>query len=393
MRKNPPRTRRAWAADIGLVLAAACFALVTAENVPVADDLTYGQRIADQLGGALACVALFWRRRWPVQLTVALLVGAKWGHYLAGPAMVAVYTVASTRPWRTTAWIAGAAFVPLPFFLAQLESTERARAESAVAYFAMIAAAIGWGLFRRSRQQLIESLRERAERAEEDAALRAERAQRRAREDIAREMHDVLAHRLSLLSVHAGALEFNPGAAPAEVRRAAGVIRDSAHQALEDLRQVIGVLRSGPADPARPQPTLADVPRLVAESREAGAVVRYSATVAGEPPAGTGRTAYRVVQEALTNARKHAPGTPVTVSVRGGPGAGLTVSAVNPLAAGAVASGSGGPIPGAGQGLLGLAERTMLAGGRLEHGPVEGEFRVTARLPWAAEPGCHISGP
>ena len=83
---------------------------------------------------------------------------------------------------------------------------------SALAYFALIAGAIGWGLFRRSRQQLIASLRERAELAEADAELRAEWVRRETREEIAREMHDVLGHRLSLLSVHAGALEFNPGA-------------------------------------------------------------------------------------------------------------------------------------------------------------------------------------
>ncbi len=95
----------------------------------------------------------------------------------------------------------------------------------------------------RSRRQLVVTLRERARRAEAEAELRAEQAQRLAREAIAREMHDVLAHRLTLLSVHAGALEFRPDAPAAEVGRAAGVIRDSAHEALQDLREIIGVLR------------------------------------------------------------------------------------------------------------------------------------------------------
>ena len=109
----------------------------------------------------------------------------------------------------------------------------------------LLSGSFGWGLFVRSRRQLIASLRERADRAHAEA-------RRQAREDIAREMHDVLAHRLSLLSVHAGALRFNPGAPEEEIQRTAGVIRDCAHEALEDLREIIGVLRasSGEGCPA-----------------------------------------------------------------------------------------------------------------------------------------------
>jgi signal transduction histidine kinase len=200
-------------------------------------------------------------------------------------------------------------------------------------------------------------------------------------------MHDVLAHRLSLLSVHAGALEFNPGASRAEIERAAGVIRESAHQALDDLRGVIGVLREpdGTGDGAggRPQPTLADVPRLVEESRDAGMRITLEAddAVMAAAPAAPGRTAYRIVQETLTNARKHAPGTEVTVRLRGGPARGLTVEVSNPVpAATAVVP----VVPGAGQGLIGLTERASLAGGDLEHGRSGGDFRVRAWLPWAA---------
>ena len=115
-------------------------------------------------------------------------------------------------------------------------------------------------------------------------------------------MHDVLAHRISLLSLHAGALEFHPDASPEEVARAAGVIRASAHDALEDLRTVIGVLRAeaGDGDPEPPQPTLADVPALIEESREAGMQVRFECELPdpGAVPAATGRSAYRIVQEA-----------------------------------------------------------------------------------------------
>src|SRR4029453_1576362 len=121
-----------------------------------------------------------------------------------------------------------------------------------------------------------------------------------------REMHDVLAHRISLLSLHAGALEIKPDATPDEVTEAAGVIRASAHQALQDLREVIGVLRADRPDgaPEPPQPTLVALPALADESRSAG--VKVSLDVRFEPaevPDGTGRTAYRIVQEGLTNAR------------------------------------------------------------------------------------------
>ncbi len=163
------------------------------------------------------------------------------------------------------------------------------------------------------------------------------------------------------------------------------MIRASAHQALQDLREVIGVLREEPdgeRDPERPQPTLREVPALVEESRAAGAKVRLDLTVdpAGVP-ALTGRTAYRIVQEGLTNARKHAPGAAVAVSIGGAAGDGLTVAVRNAWPP------PGGPadLPGSGTGLVGLAERAALAGGRLEHGRrVDREFTLTAWLPWPA---------
>jgi signal transduction histidine kinase len=247
----------------------------------------------------------------------------------------------------------------------------------------LILLVIGWGMLVRAQRQLVVALRERARRAETEAELRAEHAQRLAREAIAREMHDVLAHRLTLLSVHAGALEFRPDAPPAEVARAAGVIRDSAHEALQDLREIIGVLRApGDGDGAdRPQPTLATLDALVAESREAGMKVTLDNRITDRAavPAATGRTVYRIAQEGLTNARKHAPGAEVTVVVSGGPGSGLTVDVDNPAPASEVEK-----VPGSGQGLIGLTERATLAGGRLEHGATgDGGFHVRAWLPWA----------
>lgn len=377
------RTRRDWAADLGLFLFAACFAAVSSQSVPVAEELGAVGRAADQVAGGLGCAALLLRRHWPVPLAVALLLAGTQAHYLTGPAIVAVFTVAATRPWRVTAWVAALAFAPLPAFLWQLPALLEDRAGSALTYFALIAGAFGWGLFRRSRQQLIATLRERAELAEADAELRAERTRREAREEIAREMHDVLGHRLSLLSVHAGALEFNPNAAPEDIARAAGVIRESAHLALRDLREVIGLLRTGPAGGERPQPELADLTRLVEEARAAGGRIELTGPPDGPaPPPLTGGTAYRIVQEALTNARKHAPGVGVAVRVSGSPADSLTIEVRNALPFGTAAgTGRNG---GGGHGLAGLAERARLAGGGLEAGPVGGEFRVRARLPWCA---------
>jgi signal transduction histidine kinase len=236
-------------------------------------------------------------------------------------------------------------------------------------------------MFRRSRRQ---AQRERARRAEAEEQLRIEQIRYAERTRIAREMHDVLAHRISLLSLHAGALEFRPDAPPEQVARAAAVIRASAHQALEDLRAVIGVLRDGTDGPGPqpPQPTLTALPGLLEESRAAG--MRVHAQVRLPDPAAVpdaiGRHALRIVQEALTNARKHASSAPVELLLDGAPGHGLTIDVRNPTPALA----TGEPkIPGTGAGLLGLTERATLSGGRLEHGLDEhGDFRLHAWLPW-----------
>jgi signal transduction histidine kinase len=262
-----------------------------------------------------------------------------------------------------------------------------------------------WGMVIRARRQLVVSLRDRAERAEAEQQLRVAQARALERTRIAREMHDVLAHRISLLSLHAGALEIRPDAAPAEVAGAAGVIRASAHRALQDLREVIGVLREdtdSDAAPERPQPTLDGLGALADESRAAGMTVTLDIRVdPAAVPDGTGRTAYRIVQEGLTNARKHAPGTAVGVAVTGGAGDGLTVEVRNrwPIARvgadgpsampggipGAMPGGVPASIPGAGTGLVGLTERATLAGGRLAHGRTDAdEFLLSAWLPWPA---------
>jgi signal transduction histidine kinase len=244
---------------------------------------------------------------------------------------------------------------------------------------------IAWGMFVRARRQLVVSLRDRARRAEAEQELRVAQARPIERDRIAREMQDVLAHRISLVSLHAGALEYSGASSREEVSRAAGVIRGAAHQALDDLREVIGVLREDgePGDaPERPQPTIADLDTLLEESRDAGMRVRGDLSVAEGVPTSVGRNAYRVVQEGLTNARKHAPDCAVDVAVAGAPGDGLTIEVRNRLPLGRIVA----QIPGAGTGtgIVGLTERVVLAGGRLEHGSRDGEWRLWAWLPWPA---------
>jgi signal transduction histidine kinase len=298
-----------------------------------------------------------------------------------GAGVVAVFSLAVHRPFRYVAWVAGVSVALLPLFFWLRPDPDLPYPWSVALSVVLTAAVVGWGMFVRSKRQLMLSLRDRARRAETEARLRVEQAQRLAREAIAREMHDVLAHRLTLLSVHAGALEFRPDAPREEIERAAGVIRESAHEALQDLREIIGVLRANAPDEAgRPQPTLGALEALVTESRAAGMKVTLDQRVtdAAAVPASVGRTAYRIAQECLTNARKHAPGTEVTVTVTGAPGTGLEVTVRNPPPQGDVPH-----VPGSGQGLIGLTERATLAGGRLEYGPpAGGGFEVRAWLPW-----------
>ncbi|MEV6246511.1 histidine kinase [Streptomyces sp. NPDC051742] len=378
---RPRRTVRDWIVDISLFLLASLVGLVAADAA--AEYSSEPVILFDQLAGAAACCALWLRRRWPTGLAIALTLVSVVAPVAGGALLASLFSVAVRRPFREVAWLGALAVAASTVQVFIRPDPTLNAGVSAVLGFVLILLVTAWGMLVRSRRQLVEALRERARRAEAEAELRAAQAQRLARESIAREMHDVLAHRLTLLSVHAGALEFRPDAPPEQIARAAGVIRDSAHEALQDLREIIGVLRA-PGENGdgghRPQPTLATLDALIDESREAGADVVLDSTV-DDPatvPAATGRTVYRIAQEALTNARKHAPGTKVTVTVRGRPGDGLTVGVHNPAPAGPVPH-----VPGSGQGLIGLTERAALAGGRLEHGPdPDGGFTLRAWLPW-----------
>lgn len=381
------RTTRDWIVDVLCFLIAVGFGLLAAfdllERRPLLDWLT----IVDLLVGTGSCVVLWWRRRWPVTIAVVLAVLGSFASVSAFAGLIALFTVAVHRRFTIVAGvtvISFAASVPYNAYIVPLTDSFWL---SNFLSFLILALVVAWGMVIRARRQLVMSLRERARLAETEAQLRADQARHLERERIAREMHDVLAHRISLLSLHAGALEFRPDAPPEDVAHAAGVIRESAHQALQDLRQVIGVLRrhgDDGADPERPQPTLAGLPALVAEARLAGQPAQLDNRLGdlSGVPEGIGRDGYRLVQEGLTNARKHAPGSAVEVTVDGAPGDGLTLEVANPLPAGLRTTPA---MPGAGTGILGLTERTELAGGRIEHGrTTDGRFVLTTWLPWPA---------
>jgi signal transduction histidine kinase len=377
----PRRLRRDWIVDCMLFLVAtAVGALALADQVGRGLDAPL--LVFDVIGGAALCIALWWRRRWPFALGLASVPMQAFSSSAGVAGLIILFTVAAYRRWQLAALIAGLQLAVLPVYrsVQPADNSLPPWAHFAIVTLAMTAI-VAWGMFVRGRRQ---SRRERERHAEAEQKLLVEQARHAERTRIAREMHDVLAHRISLLSLHAGALEFRPEAPPEEVARAAAVIRASAHQALEDLRAVIGILRDG-ADgeaPQPPQPTLAALPGLLEESRAAGMRLHADLRVAdlAAVPDSVGRHALRIVQEALTNARKHAASATVELRVEGAPGEGLAIEVRNP----APVLAAGEPeIPGAGTGLVGLAERATLSGGHLEHGLEEdGDFRLRAWLPW-----------
>lgn len=329
---------------------------------------------------ALALVPL--RRRHPELFAGISIVLSSVALSACALSLVAAYTVgARLEPRRAMAWIAALVIPPsVNSFLWPTYGSGTYAGDLALG-MAVTVGLGALGMYVGARRELQRTLQERAV---ADEQRRIDQAVQDERSRIAREMHDVLAHRMSLLSVHAGALEYRADAPQEDVARAAGVIRATAHEALEELRTVIGVLRvdelrDDAAAPEAPQPTLDDLPALVAEWRDAGARVDLDLALDAAVPETAGRTAYRVVQEALTNAGKHAPGARVAVTV-GAAGDELRVAVANPLPAGTAEQPA---IPGTGVGLVGMRERVELAGGALEAGPdpAGDRFRLSARLP------------
>jgi signal transduction histidine kinase len=348
---------------------------------PVATRQSHVLLIVDVALGLVSYVAVFFRRRWPVTVALLLSVISAFSGSASGPAVLAAVSVATRRRWREIALVGSVAFAAAMFF----NTTQPGPGDDSwwldLTINAIATAAwVSWGLYIGSRRELVWTLRHRAERAEAEQELRVAQARVNERARIAREMHDVLAHRISQVSMHAGALAFREDLTPEQVHASATVIRDKAHEALTDLRGVLGVLRGADGEPAlAPQPTYADLDELIAEARTGGVNIEMQDRVSAptEVPEAAGRTLYRIVQEGITNARKHAPGTLLTVELSGSPEDGLDVVMRNPL-------GFGSATPGAGLGLVGLTERAELRGGRLDARREGARFVLHGWIPWAA---------
>ena len=346
-------------------------------------------------------VAVALRTRHPVAMCVTASVTALLLPLDALAALVVLPWVIARRPPRVAAWctalVAGATGVSLArdalrpvaraVFTLTVDGDGMTRLLP-VGYVVLgtllLAVAVGAGLVRRSTEVARHAVgRQRhSDRVAED--LRTEISRQDERELIAREVHDTVAHQLSLVSLQAAVLEVTrpDGDAAAQAGRD---MRSAAHQALEEMRRLIGTLRdAGSASwSVATAATLADLPELIDTARAAGAHVRAMVFVsdAADAPAGLTRAVYRIVQESLTNALKHAPGQDVEIDVRAAPGSEVRVLVANLLPPADIAA---APVPGAGAGLTGMAERVALAGGRLDAGERDGRFVVQAWLPWPA---------
>jgi signal transduction histidine kinase len=371
----------AWVLLTALTVAATATAVISTPGPGTVLAVTPAVPAAVDVAVAVAAVALLpllWTRR-SVAAALALAVLAAVSGAATPAATAGTLLVARWFPVRTAAWVAGAGVLghavqalwrpvslPLGWWL--------------LCDVAVHAALFGWGAYGRERALVLWSLRDRARRAEAEQERQVAEARTAERARIAREMHDTLAHRLSLLAATAGAMEYRPDADPAQLAAAAGRVRAGVSDALEDLRQVIRLLRAGPDD-LGPVPGLDDVRRLVDDARAAGNDVRLERTGDQAPPAAVATAVFRVVQEALTNARRHAPGATVLVTVATAPGEVRVRVADDGPAPGALPADVG-----TGTGLVGLRERATLLGGTLSAGPVNGArgFAVEAWLPWDA---------
>jgi signal transduction histidine kinase len=372
------------AIDLVAIAVAALVALVTAGEVEQSGRVTGRALFWALVLAGIGCVALLWRRSHPIGVAVLVAAISAVTELVGGAALIAVYTVAANRGRQVTITMAALyLLISVPYSIIRPDPELGVVGVNAV-NVALLAVTVMLGTAVRARRELVASLRERAARAEAEAGLRAERQRSLERERIAREMHDMLAHRISLVSLHAGALEIRPDLSAEEVARAAGTIRASAHQALEELREILGVLNPHPdGGSLRPQPALADLAELIEESKSTGTPLDVDDRLDGkQAPPSVSRTAYRLVQEGLTNARKHAPGEQVHLLLERTGAGELHVWLHNRLA-----TTPGPAIPGARSGLVGLVERVSLAGGRVDHGARRGaggevSFHLEAWLPW-----------
>ena len=371
LRIRSPRLR-AWGVTFLLVVAAMLDAWL---NYPAPRDWTF-------YASVIAAASLLLRNRFPRTVLLLTLPGVFTGTAMVA-AMVALYTVARSRPAGRQTWLAAGLvglglFVPWPLS----EFVSETSSDHVLDFIHAVMLAGGptaLGLLLQTREALNARIAELATLRDHERELHAQTVLARERARIAREMHDVVSHQAGLIAVQAGALQVT--ARDPEVRQTAKMLRGLAVATLEELRTMILVLRAAGAGPTElvPQPRLTDLPRLVAES-EVDAVLHLFVPPEAALPEPVERAAYRTVQEALTNVRKHAPGAWTEVSVLLD-GDRLLVSVENgpPSQPGPL------DLPGGGHGIVGLRERATLLGGTLRAAPLEdGGFGVRLKVPVAA---------
>ncbi|MCX6402034.1 MAG: histidine kinase [Propionibacteriales bacterium] len=359
---------------------------------PVVENQTESDRewlfLLDIVVGIAVFVMVWWRRRWPMAVAVIATLLTPLTSIGAGAILLATVSLATRRRWWQVLVI-GALNLAMTWVYYQVQPVTEADPVWLITVFtvAFVAAALAWGMFIGSRRELLWTLRQRAETAEAERDLRATQARSTERARIAREMHDVLAHRISQISMHAGALTFREDLTAAEMRSSVAVIQAKAHEALTDLREVLGVLRGEETGTplTGPQPTYDDLTALIQDARDTGTAIAYDDRLTTPLPDVVGRTVYRIVQEGITNASKHAPAATLRITLEGSPDAGVELVLRNAIGFGPTRT------PGAGLGLVGLTERAELRGGWLAHGieeptspPAPQVFVLRTWLPWSA---------
>jgi signal transduction histidine kinase len=345
--------------DVAVVVAAIVFDLGGVRRVPV-PELLY------VVVACVAGLALLARRRFPFTVLIVVSVCLLAGTTLV-PSMVALYSVAARRGLSLATGVS-AVVVAVNGLLPQVTDSFDVVSLVGALSLVVVAPVLG-GLWMYQRAALLTALRDRAEEAERNRTLLADQAVLAERRRIAREMHDVVAHHVTAITLQAGALTLKP---PDERTAKIGEdIRSAGVAALNELRGILGVLRDSSSEDAR----LSGVGIPVAIRKLAAENVNLTLPDPWpEVPGDVGRAVYRVVQESLTNAQKHAPQTTVDATVTATEST-LTVTVANRLAT----HHSG--VPGSGYGLVGMRERVELAGGQLRAAPRDGRFEVVASFP------------
>lgn len=377
---QPPLSGRAVAWRLAGCLAISAMVWGAAAEAEWARDRAYFW--AEIVLGVAAYSLVHLRRARPLVIALLLAALSAFSGIAAGPATLAAVSLATRRELWPIILVGSVNFAAATVyaFTAPFEETDPGL--TVLVGLVVNAAIMGWGMFIGSRRELLWTLRQRALRAEAEQRLRVDQARTQERARIAREMHDVLAHQITQVSMTAGALAFRDDLPADQLRVGLGQVQERANQALHELRGVLGVLRDAETgEPlAGPQPTYGDVVRLVDEARRTGMTIELVEEVEDPDamPEVLGRTVFRIVREGVTNVRRHAPGAHLHVLLGGGADAGLSLELRNALGFGRPAT------PGSGYGLVGLAERVDLRGGRLDHRVEDGHFVVEVWLPWTA---------